>query len=424
MVFTDLLFLFAFLPIATIVILIAGEPWEKNAASLICTFVLMLWGRPWYFALVLLPVLATYFVGRLSEKKYYNAVSAITAVSVWAASLALAVLSCRDMSLSGNIWAAAYLLMALKTCFYLGGVKEGEPCEKSFLTLGVYLMSYEFIFMNPCMDYSAVRERIDTRKTKMANMSIGVKSFVVGLFYIAVFGLTFDRIRTVAFLDESLPWANLIVGLLATVAEVYALLCGYMKLSSGLATVNGIYTECDYSGYRYITEVYPDLSKQLKTHFGGKKSSMALLVLSALTAGICIALNIGAGVLVSLVVASLAILYASPDGSGVFEKVFTFLLIAAGFIYAAVSSLEGVLSLAYVNFGTAVSQELIAELSHSVSWAVIGAVALSRLLTQFVATIRMKLTQTAKGYAAYRVLSSVRILLLLLIATVAVVSYS
>lgn len=431
MVFTDLLFLFVFLSIATVVILIAGEPWEKNLASLVLTLVFMVWGRPWYFALILLPVLAVYFVGRCSEKKNYNIVSFVTEGLVWAFSLVCAVASCRDMTLSGNILAVAYLLFALKSCFYLNGVRTGAPCENNFLNLGVYLMSYEFFLINPCMDYFSVRNKIDARKTKLSNMSVGIKNFVIGLLCVSAFGLTLDRIRTASLLGDSVPWMNMIVCLLATTVEIYALLYGYMKMSSGICMINGICVESDYSGYgfnldisKHLSRVYPDLAKQIKANFGGKKASMALLILSAVTAGVCMALNTAGGVLLSLVLAGLAILFASYDECGIFEKIFALLLVVAGVIYASVSSLDSLILIGNINFNLALSEELLNELAHSASWAVISAVMLSQMPSQLASVIRMKLTQTQKGYTAYRVLSCAGTLVLLVVAIVATVSYS
>lgn len=431
MVFTDLLFLFAFLPIASVIILITGEPWEKNLAALVCSLVFMLWGRPWYFSLVLLPALAVYFVGRLSNKPRFNLISSLTSVAVWLACLVLAILSCADSSLSENIWAVAYLLMALKSTFYLRDIENGKQCEKSPLNLLVYLCSYEFMLLNPALDYFTVSDKINERKTKLANMSVGIKSFTVGLFTVGVFGLVLDRLRTAALAGSSLPWLNVLIVIVCGAAEIYILTIGYMKLSHGICMVNGIYTETapfafsfNFDLSKHFDGVCPDLTAQIKKHFGGKKSCIVLLILSALTAGVCIALGIGGGTALAIAVACLAILLAPSDKSGAFEKVFTLVLYILGLVFAVFPSVTGVANLIAVDFSTSLSQELFDELSRTAPWAVIALISLSSLPSQLAGVIRMKLMQTQKGYALYRVFSLVLMIVLLTVSLIAVISFS
>ena len=140
MVYTDLLFLFAFLPIATAFIMILSEPWEKNLAAVALSLIFIVWARPIYYALIILPVIVTYASARLYNKIKSGAIIVSAEIISLIFGGVFALVSGTDATLGGAICSVGFLLFTLRSFMYLNDVKHGQDSEKDFTALGAYLI--------------------------------------------------------------------------------------------------------------------------------------------------------------------------------------------------------------------------------------------------------------------------------------------
>ncbi len=425
MIFTDLLFLLAFLPIALVAMVAIGENREKNAVCVGLSLVMLLWTRPVYILLAALPLILTYFAARMIQKDRSKAAYISANVISSGILLGLAVAVGRDDSLSGGLTAAALLLMAYKLYGYLTDVMNGEPAEKSFFSLCVYFISFEFIFFNPALKYSSVREGINNRSAKLSGMAVGMGSFIVGLAEASVLGLSLDRLRLAAFYTDSLPWGDALWGSIFTAIEAYVLLDGYMRMSSGLASINGIQLYADSIGFvprlditKHLHGVYPTLAERVKSDFDGRASLFGLIAAS-ITAGVCLAFDVGEGAFAGLLLAGLII--ANLRGSGLFEKIFAIILTAMGFLLMAVGDITKLFGM--FGYGFDMSFEFFDELKRVIPWVIISAFCITPMPRILASMWRERMAQSIGAYSAMRILSTAGKVLLLLVSLLAVVAY-
>ncbi len=424
MIFTDLLFVLAFLPISCVAILAFGEVWEKNVACIILSLVLLVWARPLYILLVLLPVLLTYISARLLDKSKSKAVYISASAISAAVCLGLAAACGSEGGLSGAVTSVAMLMLAHKTYCYLSDVYGGEKSEKDIVSLAVYFISYEFLFFNPIMKYSQAREKIKTRSPKLSGVAVGMQSFIVGLAEATVLGLSLERARAAALLGESLPWGNLALGLLFTVLEAYVMLDGYIRMSAGISTVNGISAFADTNGLiprlsilDHMGDVYPAFIDSIKASYSGGARLFGMLA-ACLCAGVCLAFGATAGAIISLFVAG-ALIVISSDG-GLFERIFTIILALSGFILSALGGLEGVSKLGGLfSYDFDMSYALYDELTRVAPWLIISLFCVTPMPRVLAGMWRERMAESSGVYSAMRVAGCVASVIMLGVSVLA-----
>lgn len=437
MVYTDLLFLFAFLPIATAFIIILSEPWEKNLAAVALSLIFIVWARPIYYALIILPVIVTYVAARLYNKTKSGAIIVSAQVISLIFGGGFALISGTDATLGGAICSVGFLLFTLRSFMYLNDVKHGQDSEKDFTALGAYLISYEFMLISPVKSYSELSEHLKTRKFKLSNLSLGMKNFVFGLSKVAILGLSFDRVRLAALNSDATPWVNAIIGLLAVIVETYIILDGYTQMSAGLACINGVPMVSSGVAIRpragliaHISDVYADLGESVEKNFGkSAKANIVGLVVCSLIAGAAIALENGAVAFFALVLAALMISNEpSEQKSGLFDFIVSLVLALGGFLLLANGSASGIAgwfaSLNPNNYEFDISYALYDELTRVIPWLVIGIVSITLLPEMFASVFRARMSENEKFYSIARALGTCICVLLILISIIALVSFS
>lgn len=440
MVYTDMLFLFAFLPIVTVIMMVLSEPWEKNLAAIIASLVLIVWARPIYYILIILPVAVVYFAARLYEKTKNRFVYISSLVISVAFGGGLALACSTDNSLKGAVSAVGFLLFALRSFTYLDDVRRGAPAEKDLTALGAYLISYEFILISPVKSYGELGSALKERRFKLSNLATGMRNFVFGLAKVAILGLSFDRVRLAALDSETTPWVNAIIGLLAAIIEAYIVLDGYTQMSGGLATANGVAVLPTGVGIRprasilrHVGDVYEGFGESISRYFGGSvKANLFGLAVSSLLAGAAIALESGAVAFVGIITAGLIICAApsadeeSGTNTGVFECIISVILTAAGFLLLANGSASGVAgwfaSLNPNNHEFDISYALYDELTRAIPWLVIGVVSITPLPEMFAGIFRARMSENEKFYSVARAAGTCVCVALLVISVIALVS--
>ncbi len=422
MIFTDLLFLLAFLPVSVVIMLVLGENWEKNAASVIMSLVLLSWARPLYIALIILPVILTYAAGRLMDKKDSPAIYSSASILMLLLGTAFAAACADNHSLAGGVTGAAIGLMTYKAYRYLTAVKEGMPCEENFLTLCVYLISYEFIFFNPLLDYAEASEQIKKRSIKISNISLGAEYFIAGLAESAILGLSLDRVRIAAIHTDILPWGDLVIGILATVLECYIILDGFMRISAGLATINGIRCVPETNGLiprlsikAHLNDVYPEITRGIPSGgalFGG-------LLGVCLFSGCMIAFGNGGGI-IGFILAGLMLV--SLEGAGLFEKLFAIVLAVLGFFTAAIGGLDGFGRLSEIfSYDFDISYLLYEEIRVVIPWLIVALFCASPMPRILSAMWREKMYEAPASYSVMRIIGTAANTLLLAVSILAVI---
>ena len=142
MVYHQLIFVFVFLPVYLIGSLLLREPQAKNLLSAGLSLVFLVWGRPVYFALIIINIFLAYLAGRLQDSKTGKRLRLAAAVLNTLSVLPGAFYLAAKNDLSGGIAAVGLMGFALRQALYLLYTKRPE---KSPLRLTVYLISFEFM---------------------------------------------------------------------------------------------------------------------------------------------------------------------------------------------------------------------------------------------------------------------------------------
>lgn len=432
-VYTDLIFIFVFLPIYLILMFAVREAYEKNFVAVAMSIVFILWTRPLYYALILVGIFSVYIAGRL--KKRYKpikiAVAAAVCVSVLPAVFAL----CCDSSIKGAAAAFGMALFALRSVIYLR--ESDEYCEKNFIDLCVYLISFEFMCISLLYSYSYLKAQIKSRSAGLAMLAAGLERFIIGLAAVTIPGFALERIGEAAMHSGTVPYLNALIGILAAAVRVYVTVAGYLSMSEGL---------CLMSGYRIkMRESFFMPRSLMLTHIGYSNITLASNIsslagevrpmwMAAASAVLCViagaALGLGAPAAafasIILIACLLQILFETKKS--LFSGVFTYSALFLAFLALTGGSLYGIGSW-FAAFDTTryeydMSYALFVELKRSWVWAVIGLLYILPIRPAAVTLIRKRMSSGEAAYGTLRIIKVVLEVLLLAASAVAVICYA
>lgn len=431
MLYSDVLFVFAFLPIALAIMFILREPWEKNAAAVLLSLVFICWGRHLYYALILLPVFATYFIARQLKKSYSRGLHILAGGLAGAYSIAAIFMLGGGNTLSNAICSIGFMLFAIRNLLYLDDIKNGSEAETDFLSLAVYLMSFEFMLISPLAPYNELESGIKERKMTLAKASAGLETFIWGLFRVTVFGFAFERIREAGILADAIPWMNQVLGIIAVAIEFYIMLAGFCEMSQGLALIGGVKIinnsvsiDLRSSVSEHVSDFYESGANIIRSRLTQKGKAWQLVLVSVVI-GICFGFGAGWCAFAGLLLLAMLI-EAFSDTKTFADGIITFIVLALGYILLASASPQG-LARMIGEFGSNayefdMSYSMFSELTRSWGWLILGILSVTPLYKWAYTLIREKMSADEKSYSAIRVVSAVATTLMLIISAVAMVS--
>lgn len=196
MIFSSLIFTYAFLPLCLICYGLIKPLKGKNAVLIICSLFFYAWGEPVRVGLLLISAVVNYFVGigigvLKSDKGKKAALSAglvfnigMIAVIKYSGfvmtninSAFHSALPVPDIAPLAGISFYTFQIMSYIVDCYWGKV---EP-QKSFPKLLLYISLFPQLIAGPIVRYSTIAEEIDNRHTTLRDYSEGFTRFVVGL---------------------------------------------------------------------------------------------------------------------------------------------------------------------------------------------------------------------------------------------------
>lgn len=429
MIFSDLIFVFAFLPIYLTLSFCCRETWAKNAVSAAASIVFIAWGRSRLYALIVLPAFIIYILARLKNKVgriVFEAVSDIFAAGF--AGFCVVSLS-RDNSLSSALISVGFLLFALRSVLYVREVAEGEPPERDLFALCAYLFSFENMLVAPVRGYSEMRKSLSGRKPTLAKMSAGLSEFIKGFALTAVCGLSFDRVRLAATEYEAFPWLNALALFGIIVCEAYVVSAGIKDMSSGLGLMNGFSSAEPISAFRpglrltdHVAGMWESFPKAVKSAFCGRSKAGTAVSLAALSlaAGAFIGFGAGAGAFVCIIAAAIVLEDFSTAKRPVYDFVFSavmYIFAFAALIFGGAAGRFCIPSPSACDYD--VTYALYDEFTRSLPWLIIGLLAISPLRRALNAFIRKRSDESESFYSAARIIETVLCAALLVFAAIA-----
>ena len=276
MVFSDLLFIFVFLPFFAITYLGGGaiDRWRilradrneitlrrpllfRNISLIIFSLLFYSWGEPVYIALMLLTVMVNFiagiFIGNTSlqnSRKIWLIVGVAANLTIlasfkylgfFASSLVSIGIPVPVPQIALPIGISFYIFQSIS---YLVDVYRRESAAQSnFFDLLLYIAMFPQLIAGPIVRYNTVAEEIHHRHASIADISEGTYRFFIGLGKKVIFANILGEIATALIggsLDNLSAWEAW-VGIIAFSLQIYFDFSGYSDMAIGLGRTVGFH---------------------------------------------------------------------------------------------------------------------------------------------------------------------------------------
>ena len=254
MVFSSIVFLFAFLPPVLAVYYLAPVRF-RNFVLLLASLLFYAWGEPVYILLMGYSILWNYVMGldiaRCQEKGKSGKWSLILGVAVnllilgffkyygFLAENLEAVFSVKlpDLALSLPIGLSFYTFQSIS---YLADVYRGKARRQTnLISFGLYISMFPQLVAGPIVQYADVDAQLQKRKMSLEKFGEGVRYFVAGLAKKVLLannlGVIFQEITALSSLSVLSGW----LGVLAYTLQIYFDFSGYSDMAIGLGKMLG-----------------------------------------------------------------------------------------------------------------------------------------------------------------------------------------
>lgn len=302
MVFSNLLFLYAFLPLCLLFYVMVRGIRAKNIVLLIFSLLFYAWGEPKYVLLLVTMALADWFLARLIERDSGRKRSRLWLVLACVVDLGLLGVFKYGTFAMSNLQALTgfpsvipNILLPIGISFYtfqllsyVVDVYRGEvAAQRSFFRLLLYVSLFHQCIAGPIVRYSQVAEELLLRQVSLTDVSDGVTRFAVGLGkkallantcgqiadrFLPADGLTATAAEIVATADTiaAQPVALLWLGILAYSLQIYLDFSAYSDMAIGMGRMVGFHylENFDYPYLsRSVTEFWRRWHMSLGTFF-------------------------------------------------------------------------------------------------------------------------------------------------------------
>ena len=256
MVFSSILFIFRFLPIAMGIYFLTPKK-LKNLSLLILSLIFYSWGEPRYFLLMIASIFVDYFISINIEKNNKNkkikilllAISIIFNVGIlfffkYIYFFIENINSIFNMSLNNvkitlplGISFYTFQTMSYTIDVFLGKVKA----EKNIINFGAFVCLFPQLIAGPIVKYIDISKELKNRDINLDEIQEGIRLFILGLGSKVLIanniGSLWNEVETMGFNNIStiLAW----MGIIAFSLQIYFDFNGYSLMAIGLGKILG-----------------------------------------------------------------------------------------------------------------------------------------------------------------------------------------
>ena len=258
MVFSDLFFLFVFLPVFALCYLLLKR--HRNAVLVLFSLVFYAWGEPVYVLLMLASVVVNYFVGLAIEKKGKTAlvvglifnlgVLAVFKYANFFIANFYALIGCLGTSnlspltfhLSLPIGISFYTFQSIS--YLIDVYRKTTPAQHSFKNLLLYISMFPQLIAGPIVRYGTISSEITERHVNSQDLAEGMMRFLRGLGKKVILANQLSEISSQLLTGsglESLSTLGSWVGILAFTLQIYFDFSGYSDMAIGIGRCLGFH---------------------------------------------------------------------------------------------------------------------------------------------------------------------------------------
>lgn len=273
MVFSSLVFLFAYLPITLLAYYLVPRQ-GRNIFLFIVNLVFYGWGEPKLVLLMVFNIFFNYIGGWLvdkyradaKKKKLFLILTCVLDIGILAVFKytgmitetlnMLPFLNIPELQISLPIGISFYTFQTMS--YVIDVYRDDAPVSKNFINFGTYVALFPQLIAGPIVRYRDVAEQLVNRRETLEMFTKGVKLFMVGLAKKVIIANTMGTLTTNIFAttDEN-GVVGTWVGMIAYTFQIYFDFSGYSDMACGLGNMLGFEFLKNFN-YPYIAKSITD----------------------------------------------------------------------------------------------------------------------------------------------------------------------
>lgn len=273
MVFSSLVFLFAYLPITLLAYYLVPRQ-GRNIFLFIVNLIFYGWGEPKLVLLMVFNIFFNYIGGWLvdkyradaKKKKLFLILTCVLDIGILAVFKytgmitetlnMLPFLNIPELQISLPIGISFYTFQTMS--YVIDVYRDDAPVSKNFVNFGTYVALFPQLIAGPIVRYRDVAEQLVNRRETLEMFTKGVKLFMVGLAKKVIIANTMGTLTTNIFAttDEN-GVVGTWVGMIAYTFQIYFDFSGYSDMACGLGNMLGFEFLKNFN-YPYIAKSITD----------------------------------------------------------------------------------------------------------------------------------------------------------------------
>lgn len=273
MVFSSLVFMFAYLPITLLAYYLVPRQ-RRNIFLFIVNLIFYGWGEPRLVLLMVFNIFFNYIGGWLvdkyradaKKKKLFLILTCVLDIGILAVFKytgmitetlnMLPFLNIPELQISLPIGISFYTFQTMS--YVIDVYRDDAPVSKNFINFGTYVALFPQLIAGPIVRYRDVAEQLVNRRETLEMFTKGVKLFMVGLAKKVIIANTMGTLTTNIFAttDEN-GVVGTWVGMIAYTFQIYFDFSGYSDMACGLGNMMGFEFLKNFN-YPYIAKSITD----------------------------------------------------------------------------------------------------------------------------------------------------------------------
>ena len=272
MVFSSLVFLFAYLPLTLVIYYITPRKW-RNLFLFFINLLFYGWGEPMLVLLMVFNVAFNYVGGWLvdkyrqdvKKKKLFLILTIILDIGILAVFKYtgmltetlnhLPFLDIPDLHISLPIGISFYTFQTMS--YVIDVYRDDAPVSKSFINFGTYLALFPQLIAGPIVRYRDVAEQMIHRRETLAMFTKGAKLFCVGLAKKVLIANQMGALTSAVIAAQDNGILGTWVGIIGYTFQIYFDFSGYSDMACGLGNMLGFEFLKNFN-YPYISKSITD----------------------------------------------------------------------------------------------------------------------------------------------------------------------
>ena len=258
MIFADILFLFAFLPICFILYFLSKSIKWRNSVLIFVSLVFYAFGKPLYIPLFLASIVVNYFLALgINKNKNTGKAKLLMVLDLLYNFGMLGIFKYTDFMINningifGTNIPLQNIALPLGISFYTFQIVsyvidvywEKVPVQKNFGKLMLYISLFPQLVAGPIVRYQTVAEEIDNRRTTITDAFEGGLRLIIGLSKKVLLANNLNTLVIKCF-GENISDATVVgtwIGVIAYSMQVYFDFSGYSDIAIGIGRIFGFH---------------------------------------------------------------------------------------------------------------------------------------------------------------------------------------